>query len=76
MTWQELFTHWPYGVVVIEGLQRLTALIKLDLGKNLITRIENLAPHLLNLTQLSLEDNDISSLQGLAGRGACHTTLD
>jgi Leucine-rich repeat (LRR) protein len=46
----------------VEGLNTLTNLKMLDLGKNKIATIANLDA-LTWLTQLSIEDNDIENLQ-------------
>ncbi len=51
-------------ISAISGLDNLTKLQKLDLGKNLLTSVSNVQ-HLVALTQISLEDNSISSTRGL-----------
>ena len=50
--------------MVIQNLDNLKYLKKLDLGSNKIKRISNVSA-LVSLTQLSLENNEISRLDGL-----------
>jgi protein phosphatase 1 regulatory subunit 7 len=45
-------------------LESALYLKKLDLGKNRLTKLENVS-HMLHLTQLSPEDNAIESLDGM-----------
>jgi hypothetical protein len=48
----------------IEGLQGLGRLRKLLLGRNKIASLD-LMLHVTNLAQLSIEDNDLGSLEGI-----------
>ena len=57
-------------ITALDGAQTLVALRALNLAKNRVRRVENLAPHLANLTQLSLEDNLLTTLRGISGLDA------